>query len=161
MSLCRRLPHLISVRISTLAGTVLSVPLLTFHVVARDHSVLNGTWILVPAKSNFNGQPVIQTGTVTIADREGAIVVTRNFKYEGASETFFYQDSLGNEDNSTIHSGNDVKTRTHWDGDVLKVITTRSGRETTETYRLAADGTLTATVDVPGHSPATLHFERK
>jgi hypothetical protein len=29
---------------------------------ARDHSALNGTWTLVPAKSDFAGQPVVQTG---------------------------------------------------------------------------------------------------
>ncbi len=148
-------------RISNIAGTVLAVPLLTFQIVARDHSLLNGTWTLVPAQSDFNGQPVIQTGTVTIEDREGAIVVTRNFEYKGSSQTSFYKDTLGNEDNSTIHSDKGLKTRTQWDHDVLKVITTRSGQETLETYRLAPDGTLRATVDVPGHLPATLRFERK
>ena len=41
--------------------------LFAFSAVARDHSALNGTWTLVPAKSDFAGQPVVQTGTVTIA----------------------------------------------------------------------------------------------
>jgi hypothetical protein len=131
------------------------------QIVARDHNTLNGIWTLVPTKSDFNGQAVIQTGTVTIEDREGAIVVTRNFKYEGSSQTSFYKDTLGNEDNSSIKSSKDLKTRTQWDHDILKVITTRSGRETLETYRLAADGSLVATVEVPGHPPATLRFERK
>jgi hypothetical protein len=130
-------------------------------VLASDHRTLNGTWTLVPAQSDFNGQPVMQTGTITIEDREGAIVVTRDFKYEGATGSFFYKDTLGNEDNSTIHSGADLKTKTKWDHDVLKVTTTRSGHVTVETYRVAPDGTLTATVEVPGHPPATLRFERK
>jgi hypothetical protein len=149
------------VRTSILAGSVLSIPLLTFQVVASDHSVLNGTWTLVPTNSDFNGQAVIQTGTVTIADRDGAIVVTRDFKYEGAGGSFFYKDTLGNEDNSTIHSTADLKTKTKWEHNVLKVTTTRTGQVTVETYHLAPDGTLTATVEVPGHPPATLHFERK
>ena len=37
-----------------------------FSAFACDHSALNGTWTLVPAKSDFAGQPVVQTGTVTI-----------------------------------------------------------------------------------------------
>jgi hypothetical protein len=149
------------VRTSILAGTVLTIPLLTFQVVAANHSLLNSTWTLIPAKSDFNGQAVIETGTVTIDDRAGAVVVARNFKYEGSSGSSFYKDTLGNEDNSTIHSSPDLKTKTKWDHDVLKVITTRPGGVTVETYRLAPDGTLMATVDIPGHPQATLHFERK
>jgi hypothetical protein len=56
---------------------------------ARDHSAMNGTWTMVPAKSDFAGQPVVQTGTVTINDRHGIVTVSRSFVYEGASETFF------------------------------------------------------------------------
>ena len=64
--------------------------------------MLNGTWTLVPAKSDFAGQPVVQTGTVTIHDQNGIIIVSRNFVYEGANETFFYRDSTGSENNDTI-----------------------------------------------------------
>lgn len=46
----------------------------------------------MPARSDFAGQPVVQTDTVTINERDGDITVFRGFKYEGASDTFFYRD---------------------------------------------------------------------
>jgi hypothetical protein len=134
--------------------------LLATSAFARDHSILNGTWTLIPTGSDFAGQPVIQTGTVTISDRDGAIVLSRNFQYAGATQTFFYQQSLGNEDNSTIRSG-DVKTKTKWEHEVLTVTTTQAGNVTVESYHLAPDGSMTANVEIPGHAPVTLHFERK
>jgi hypothetical protein len=97
---------------------------------------LNGTWTLVPAKSDFAGQPVVQTGTVTIDDKEGVIIVSRCFVYEGATETFFYSDLTAAENNATIHTGKDLKSKTLWDHDVLKVTTTQSGAITLERYTL-------------------------
>lgn len=144
-----------------LSRAFLTVLLFATFAFARDRSILNGTWTLVPAQSTFEGQPVTQTGTVTISDREGAIVLERNFTYAGASQNFFYRDSLGNEDNSTIHTSRDLKTKTKWDHDVLTVTTIRPEGVTTESYRLGSDGNLTANVDIAGHPPVTLHFERK
>lgn len=129
---------------------------------AGDHSALNGTWTLVPTKSDFAGQPVVQTGTVTISDRQGIIAVSRSFKYEGATETFFYSDRTANSEYSTtIHSGKDLKTKTKWDHDVLKVTTTQSGAVTLESYSLAPDGTMRVSVERPGRQPITLVFERQ
>jgi hypothetical protein len=147
-------------RTSIIGAAVLTILLVTLPAFARDHSILNGTWTLIPTESDFAGQPVIQTGTVTISDRDGAIVLERNFKYEGADQTFFYRQSLGNEVNSTIHSG-DVKTKTKWEHDVLTVTTTQAGNVTVESYHLAPNGTMTANVEIPGHPPITLHFEKK
>ena len=123
--------------------------LFAFSAFARDHSALNGTWTLVPAKSDFAGQPVVQTGTVTINDRQGIIIVSRNFVYEGATETFFYRDITDAENNATIHTGKDLKSKTRWDHDVLKVTTTQSGAITLESYTLAADGTMMVSVVRP------------
>jgi len=129
---------------------------------ASDHSVLNGTWKLAPAQSDFAGQAVVQTGTVTIGDHQGVIVVSRSFKYEGATETFFYNDSTGNsKDSATIHSGKDLKTKTKWNDGVLKVTTTLSGATTLESYSLAADGTMQVKVERPERKPITLVFERQ
>jgi hypothetical protein len=64
---------------------------------AHQHTALNGTWTLVSAQSDFAGQPVIQTGTVTINERDSDITVSRSFKYEGASDTFFYRDITDSE----------------------------------------------------------------
>ncbi len=139
-------------------GTIL---LFALSGLASDHSALNGVWTLVPAQSDFAGQPVVQTGTVTISDRQGIIIVTRSFVYTGATETFFYKDITDAESNATIHTGKDIKSKTRWDGDVLKVTTTQSGAVTVESYTLAADGTMTVSVVRPEHTPITLVFQRK
>ena len=119
---------------TSITGAVLTALLFAFCAFARDHTFLNGTWTLVPTKSDFAGQPVVQTGTVTINERQGIITVSRNFAYEGATETFFYRDMTDAENNATIHTGKDLKSKTRWDHDVLKVITTQSGAVTVESY---------------------------
>jgi hypothetical protein len=139
----------------------LTALLFAFCAFAGDHSALNGTWTLVPAKSDFAGQPVVQTGTVTIADREGIIIVSRSFVYEGATETFFYSDITDSEHSATIHTGKNLKSKTRWDHDVLKVTTTESGAITLESYALAADGTMTVNVVRPARKPVILFFEHK
>lgn len=126
----------------------------------RDHKALNGTWVLQPTQSDFNGQPVMQTGTVTINEREGDITVSRDFTYEGAKETYFYKDMVDSENNATIRQ-NDVKSKARWDHDALKVVTTKGGAITTETYTLAPDGTMKVNVDKPGGKTITLVFTRK
>jgi hypothetical protein len=146
---------------TTIAGAVLTTLLFACSAFARDHSALNGTWTLVPAQSDFAGQPVVQTGTVTIADREGIIIVSRSFVYKGATETFFYSDVTDSEHNATIHTGKDLKSKTRWDHDVLKVTTTESGAITLESYSLAADGTMMVSVVRPEHKPITLVFQHK
>ncbi len=146
--------------IVTVAGIVSTALLFAFPALARDRTALNGTWTLVPTKSDFAGQPVVQTGTVRISDQQGVIVVSRSFVYEGTTETFFYTDSTGSENNSTVHSGKDLKTKTRWDHDVLKVTTTQSGAITLESYSLAADGTMLVSVERPERKPITLVFQR-
>lgn len=143
-----------------IAGAVMTL-LFTCSASAHDHSALNGTWTLLPATSDFGGQPAVQTGTVTISDDRGVIVISRNFQYEGAGETFFYRDSEGSENGGTIHTGKDLKSKTKWDHDVLKVTTTRSGAVTVESYMLVADGTMQVTVVRPEQKAITLIFERK
>jgi hypothetical protein len=140
--------------------TILTTLLLALPTFAGSHMALNGTWTLVPTKSEFAGQPVIQTGTVTINERTGDITVTRNFKYEGAGETFFYRDMVDSENGASIHAGKDFKSKARWDHDTLKVTTTQSSAVTNETYTLAPDGTMTATVIRADHKPITLVFER-
>jgi hypothetical protein len=140
---------------------ILTTLLCAFSLSARDHSLMNGTWTLEPAKSNFAGQPVVQTGTVTISSRDGIVVVQRNFAYEGATETYFYRDITDAYNNATVHSSKDVKSKTGWDHDVLKVKTTRDGAVTVESYSLAADGDMTASVVRPDHTTFTLVFQRK
>jgi hypothetical protein len=146
-----------------IAGAVLLTALFAFSAFARDHhTAMNGTWTLAPTKSDFAGQPVIQTGTVTIDERQGNITVSRSFAYEGAGETFFYRDMTDSQNNATIHAGKDLKSKARWDHDVLRVTTTReSGATTEESYTLAADGSLMASVIGPGHKPISLVFQRQ
>ncbi|MGB7760291.1 MAG: hypothetical protein WBL61_10710 [Bryobacteraceae bacterium] len=142
-------------------GAVLTTLMFAFSAFAHDHSALNGTWTLAPTKSDFAGQPVVQTGTVTINERQGVITVSRSFVYEGASETFFYRDITDAENNATIHTGKDLKSKTSWDHDVLKVTTAQYGAITLERYTLAADGTMMVSVARPDHKPITLVFQHK
>jgi hypothetical protein len=147
--------------VTTVTLAVLTTILFVFSAFARDHSALNGTWTLVPARSDFAGQSVVQTGTVTIADRQGIIIVSRRFVYAGATETYFYRDITDAENNATIHTGKDLKSKTRWDHGVLKVTTTQSGATTLESYTLAADGTMMVNVLRPEHKPVTLVFHRE
>jgi hypothetical protein len=98
---------------------------------------------------------------VTIADRDGIIIVSRNFRYEGATDTYFYRDITDAENNATIHTGKNLKSKTRWDHDVLKVTTTESGTVTLESYSLAPDGTMMVSVVRPNRKPITLVFQRQ
>ena len=144
-----------------ITGVVLTTALFGFSAFAGDHSALNGTWTLVPAKSDFAGQPVVQTGTVTINDRQGIITVSRNFVYKGATETFFYSDMTDANRGATIRTGKDLKSKTSWDHDVLKVTTTLFGATTLESYTLAADGAMMVSVVRPDQKPITLFFQHQ
>ncbi len=141
-------------------GAILAVALFVVPIVARDHSALNGTWTLTPAKSDFAGQPVVQTGTVTIRSQDRIIIVERSFKYAGATETFFYSDVTDANNGATIESGKELKSKTRWDHDVLKVTTTQAGATTIESYNITTDGTMTVNVVRPGHKPIALAFQR-
>ena len=115
----------------------------------------------MPTRSDFAGQRVVQTGTVTIDEREGLITVSRSFVYEGAAETYFYNDMTDSVNSATIHTGKDLKSKTKWDHDALKVTTTQSGAVTLESYTLAADGTMLVSVVRPERKPITLVFQRQ
>ena len=88
--------------------------------------------------------------------RREAYTLANSFKYEGATETFFYSDITDAERNATIHDGKDLKSKTSWDHGVLKVKTTESGAVTLESYALAPDGAMTVSVMRPNLLPALL-----
>jgi hypothetical protein len=112
--------------ITITAALLTATFLAAFPAFARDHRALNGTWTLAPGKSDFAGQPALQSGTVTINDREGNITVSRSFVYAGApGETVFYNDMTDGQNHATIQNGKDVASKTKWDHDVLKVTTTQ------------------------------------
>ena len=141
---------------------VVTTLLFAVFAFATDRSALNGTWTLVPAKSDFQGQPVVQTGTVTISDHQGVTVISRSFVYEGAAETFFYSDSTGSSEYSpTIHSGKDLKTKTKWDHDVLKVTTTLSGAVTRKAIPWPRMAPCRSASKGRRRKPFTLVFQRQ
>jgi hypothetical protein len=135
--------------------------LFTVSVIAANHHSLNGTWTLEPTRSNFDGEPAIQTGSVTINDRQHNITVTRSFSYDGANESFEYSFSTDGRENSSIHQGKAFKSKAKWGGDVLRVTTTENGSTTAERYSLSPDGSLMLVVERPEHRPVTLFFQRQ
>jgi hypothetical protein len=129
---------------------------------AGNHHELNGTWQLVPARSELNGEPAIQTGTVTINDREHNVYVQRSFNFDSSTMSTTTSFSTDARHNSSIKDKEQgFKSKAKWDGDVLKVATTQDGIAITERYSLAADGTLVLQMDRTGHQPETLYFTRQ
>ena len=91
---------------------------------ADKHHSMNGTWQLTPERSEFNGEPAIQTGTVTINDRERNIYVSRNFDFDSASKstsTSFTTDAAHGASIKNKETG--FKSKAKWEGDALVVVT--------------------------------------
>jgi hypothetical protein len=128
---------------------------------AASHHRLNGTWLLVPTRSNFAGQPVIQTGAVTINDREHHIYISRNFSYDNPSQSTEYSFSIDGQENSSIRAGKTFKTKARWDDKVLIVTTTGDSINEVERFSIAPDGMLMLVVERGGHPPETLYFQRQ
>jgi hypothetical protein len=126
---------------------------------ANSHHRLNGVWHLIPARSEFNGEPVIQTGTVTINDRQSNIYVQRNFDFDSANQTTSTSFATDAREKTSIKEPG-FKSKAKWDGHVLTVTTTRDGQTTMERYSLRDDGTMMLQLDRPSHQPETLYFQR-
>jgi hypothetical protein len=150
----RRLARLSLATISTLI-------LVSASALAMDHHALNGTWRLIPTRSEFNGEPMIQSGTVTIGYRDRNIYISHDYVFDGKNVTVSYQTSMDGRVNSSIRDGQAYKTKAKWEGDELKVTSTQATLTTVEHYRLNPDGTLAVTVDRPEHPTVTLFFERE
>jgi len=115
---------------SFLAGTA-ALAIVVGCALASNHHDLNGSWQLIPARSEFHGDPVIQTGTVTINDRQGNIYVSRNFSYDDANQSTKSTFSTDARERASIKEAG-FKSKTQWKGDVLEVTTTRDGATTVE-----------------------------
>ena len=129
--------------------------------VALAHTNINGTWVLQPTRSNFAGEQVLETGTVTISDREHHIYISRTFNYDSANGGFDYNFTTDGNENSSIKNGKSFKSKAKWEGGVLKVKTTRDGLVTTEQFSLTNDGLLMLMVERPNHQAETLLFQRQ
>ncbi|MDZ4801040.1 MAG: hypothetical protein SGI92_23015 [Bryobacteraceae bacterium] len=130
-------------------------------VLATAGQRVTGTWALVPTLSNFGGQAVVQSGTVTINSREGNIYIARNFTFEGSNQTFWYNFSTDGREGATIKSKErNSKSKAKWDDGALKVVTTDDNGTTVEYYKLQADGSMMLNLERPGKSPVTMVFNR-
>jgi hypothetical protein len=127
---------------------------------ANDHQRLNGVWQLIPTRSEFNGERVIQFGTVTVNDREGNIFVQRNFDFDAPDQSTSTSFTTDARHGASIKQPG-FKSKAKWDGHVLAVTTTRNGETTTERYSLRDDGAMMLQLDRPGHQPETLYFQRQ
>ena len=151
------LPHTCTIFLGSFAILVL----FAVSAFAANHHQLNGTWNLVPAESEFGGEPAIQTGSVTINDREHNITVTRSFSYDSADQSLSYSFSTDGRENATIREGKSFKSKAKWDGDVLKVTTTADNVTTVEHFTLGADGAMRLMVQRGDHHARTLVFHRQ
>ncbi len=109
---------------NTYLGVVAILAMFAGSADANSHHDLNGTWKLVKTRSDFAGQPVIETGTVKINDRQRNITVTRSFTFDGQNQSNSYSFTTDGPENSTVRNGKDFKSKAKWDGDVLRVTTT-------------------------------------
>jgi hypothetical protein len=126
---------------------------------ANHHHELNGTWQLIPARSELHGEPAIQTGTVTINDREGNIYVEHNFNVQDANRTVTTTFATDARAKAAIKEPG-FTSKAKWEGDMLKVTTDHDGITTVERYSLLGDGTMMLQVDRTGRPSETLYFER-
>jgi hypothetical protein len=128
---------------------------------AANHHSLNGTWRLISDRSDFAGGTMIQSASITINDRQHNISISRNFTSEGENTTASYTFDTDARENSTIRQGASFKSKAKWEGDVLKVTTTRDNGVETERYSLQPDGTLMLVIDRPDHRTLTLYLQRQ
>jgi hypothetical protein len=127
---------------------------------ASNHHVLNGIWQLVPARSELHGEPAIQTGTVTINDREGNIYVQRNFDLDSANLSTSTSVATDARAKTSIKEPG-FKSKAKWEGDMLKVTTDHEGITTVERYSLLGDGTMMLQVERTGRPSETFYFQRQ
>jgi hypothetical protein len=129
---------------------------------AANHHELNGSWTLQPTRSVLNGQRAIETGSVTINDREGNIYVSRSFTLDdpnGSVTTSF--DTDARHGTSIKDKDHTFRSKAKWDGDVLKVNTVHEGVTTVERYSLLDDGSMLLQVERTGHPAEMLYFQRQ
>jgi hypothetical protein len=127
---------------------------------ANHHHDLNGTWQLVPARSELHGEPAIQTGTVSINDREGNIWVERNFTLDSENQTTSTSFATDSRHNASIKEPG-FRSKAKWEGNMLKVMTDHAGVTTMERYSLLGDGTMMLQVERTGRPSETLYFQRQ
>jgi hypothetical protein len=127
---------------------------------ANHHHDLNGTWRMIPARSELHGEPAIESGTVNINDREGNVWVDRSFDVAEPNRTVSTSLATDARHNTSIKEPG-FRSKAKWEGDVLKVTTTHEGVTTVERFSLTGDGGMMMQVDRAGHPSETFYFEHE
>lgn len=140
--------------------STLAAALATAMAFADTHQNLVGTWALVPTTGDGSA-PEIKTATITIADREHNIYISRNFTFDDSSQTLSYSFTTDSREDVSIRQGKTFKSKVKWDGNLLKVTTIRDNATEREQYSLRPDGLLMLMIERPSHPPLTLYFERQ
>ena len=132
----------------------------TGFALAARHFELNGSWHLIPARSELHGHEAIQTGTLNISSREGNIWVERNFRLEDRYESVSTHFTTDAREKASI-SQPGFKSKAQWQGDVLQVVTNQNGSTTVERYSLAEDDILELHVERSSGQSEKFYFERQ
>ena len=129
---------------------------------ARDHRQdVNGTWKLIPTRSELNGEPAIESGTVTSDDHGGKIHLAQNFAFAAPTESASANFTLEGRENNVIRSGGSFWGIANWSNDTLQVSVTDNSSNSTERLSLEPDGTMVMNFERSGHRPVRLFFERE
>lgn len=128
---------------------------------ARDHHQLNGTWRLIPSRSELNGEQPFASGTVTINDHGRNIYLAQQFGISEPQQSVSAGFTIDGHENSVIRRGSNFWGMANWENDSLHVQTTENGVTSTERFMLRPDGTMAMDFIRPGHQPVTLFFERE
>ena len=128
---------------------------------ANNASGFNGTWTLIPSRSDFGGQQPIQAGTVKIEVQPNNVYISRDFRYgdKGETESYNFNPDAGKV--IRIRYGQVFKTKGEWDGDSIKVSNKEKHSKEVERYTLDSDGILKLVINSPDEQPVTLFFQRQ
>jgi len=127
---------------------------------ARDHHELDGTWKLLPTRSELNGEPPFASGTVTINDYNGKIYLMQHFSLGDSTDFSSAGFTLEGHYNDVIRSRAGFWGVVSWEEDTLHVKTTENGDTTVERFTIEPDGILMMSFQRPGHQTIRLYFQR-
>ena len=120
----------------------LAIPLLALAVTAGGAALLkpdlSGEWVFNAEKSKLQIKVKIESGTFTIDHREPDFRFGRVFVVDGKSDAFSYSLTTDGREKVEEQTGQTLRSRLYWDGDVLVFdvrIVLKDGREATNVVR--------------------------
>lgn len=144
----------------TFVTTAAALLMFSTVALAESHGVLNGTWTLVPERSQLNGEPAIESGTVTFNNAGRNVNLTQHFTVADPAQSIASSFTMNGRTNNAMSLGANSWSLAKWEGHSLQVNTTQNGVTSEESYSLQPDGMLMLTYERPGHKTITLFFQR-